>query len=187
MSEVTRLLEALDRGEPTAAEELLPLVYEELRRLAHQKMASQPPGQTIQATALVHEAYLKLARAEAHRWQGRRHFYAAAAEAMRRILIDRARRKLRLRRGAGAERVDLDQVELAAPAKEEALVQLDEALIELAEAAPELAEVVKLRFFSGLSEAEVAKVLQSSERTVQRQWAHARALLFDRIESIKAE
>jgi RNA polymerase sigma factor (TIGR02999 family) len=168
-------------GEGRVADELLPLVYEELRRLAGAKMAQQPPGQTLQATALVHEAWLKLSGQDGSRWQDRQHFFRAAAEAMRQILIDRARRRLRLRHGQGQQRVPLDDIQIAAPEKDEVLVQLDEALTELRAASPERAEIVNLRFFAGLSESEIAGLLDISERSVRRQWSYARAWLFARI------
>src|SRR5262245_24303415 len=132
MPEITRILHSLECGDAKAAEELLPLVYEELRKLAAQKMTLQPPGQTLQATALVHEAYLRLVGSQEKRWEGHRHFFSAAAEAMRHILIDRARRRLRIRHGEGREKVPLDGVDIAAPAKEEILLQLDEVLEKLA-------------------------------------------------------
>lgn len=181
VGDVTRILDAIQAGEPQAAEELLPLVYEELRRLAAAKMAQQPPGQTLQATALVHEAWLKLAGGKASSWQNRQHFFRAAAEAMRQILIDRARRKLRARHGGGVEQVELQEFEIAAPAKEEVLLDLDAALGELKAIAPERAEIVNLRFFAGLNEPEIADLLGISERSVQRQWSYARAWLFARI------
>jgi RNA polymerase sigma factor (TIGR02999 family) len=185
VSDVTLILERAQRGDPQAAEELLPLVYDELRSLASAKMAQQPPGQTLQATALVHEAWLKLAGGSTATWRDRQHFFRAAAEAMRHILIDRARRRLRLRHGQNAGRVELDDLEIAAPAREEVLLQLDEALADLTALSPERAEIVKLRFFAGLDEAEVARVLGLSERSVQRQWSYARAWLFARIETMK--
>ena len=186
MSEVTRILDRVQHGDPKASEELLPLVYQELRRLAASKMAQQPPDQTLQATALVHEAWLKLTGNSPSTWRDRQHFFRAAAEAMRQILVDRARRRLRLRHGQNAERVDVDEIEIAAPAKEEILLQLNDALAELQAASPEQAEVVKLRFFVGLSEPEIAEILRISERSVQRQWSYARAWLFQRIESMKS-
>ena len=186
MSDVTRLLGAMDAGDPKAADELLPLVYDELRRLATAKMAQQPPGQTLQATALVHEAWLKLAGSGSESFRDRQHFFRTAAEAMRQILIDRARRRLRVRHGQNAERVDLDEVEIAAPVKEEILLQLDDALAELKAASPERAEIVTLRFFAGLGESEIASILNLSERTVQRQWSYARAWLFARIERLNS-
>jgi len=182
VNDVTCTLDAIQAGQPQAAEGLLPLVYDELRRIAAAKMAQQPPGQTLQATALVHEAWLKLAGGKESSWQDRQHFFRAAAEAMRQILIDRARRKLRVRHGGGAEHVDLQELEIAAPAKEEMLLDLDAALGELKAVAPERAEIVNLRFFAGLNEPEIAGLLGISERSVQRQWSYARAWLFARIE-----
>lgn len=181
---VTHILEAVGAGDEQAAEKLLPLVYDELRRLAASKMAQQP-GQTLQATALVHEAWLKLAGSTTSRWRDRQHFFRAAAEAMRQILIDRARRRLRLRHGGNAQRIELDEINIATPEKEEILLQLDEALAELRAASPERAEIVNLRFFAGLSETEIAGILRISERSVQRQWSYARAWLFARIGAVK--
>lgn len=185
MPEITRLLQSLERGDALAADQLLPLVYEELRKLAAHKMSLQPPGQTLQATALVHEAYLRLVGNEERRWESRRHFFSAAAEAMRHILIDRARRRLRIRHGEGAEKVPVDEVEIVAPAKDETVLQLDEALEQLAKISPEQAEIVKLRFFAGFTEPEIAEILNLSERSVQRQWSYAKAWLFERIETEK--
>ena len=172
MSEVTRILQSMEEGDPKAAEELLPLVYQELRKLAALKMAQQPPGQTLQATALVHEAYLKLIGGVRESWRDRQHFFRTAAEAMRHILIDRARRRLRVRHGENLANVDIDEIEIAAPAKEEILLQLDDALAELKALSPERAEIVSLRFFAGLNEAEIASLLKVSERSVQRQWSY---------------
>src|SRR6266487_6241017 len=155
MPDITRILQSLECGDARAADELLPLVYEELRKLAAYKMSLQPPGQTLQATALVHEAYLRLLGNEEKRWESRRHFFSAAAEAMRHILIDRARRRLRVRHGEKAERVALDEVEIAAPAKDEIILQLNDALEELQQLSAEQAEIVKLRFFTGFSEPEI--------------------------------
>lgn len=186
MSDVTQILSRVHQGDPEAASELLPLVYDELRRLAASRMAFQPSGQTLQATALVHEAYLKLVGNDQSRWRDRRHFFCAAAEAMRHILVDRARRRLRLRHGANAEHVELSEVEIALPAREDVLVRLDEAFAELGVISPERAEVVSLRFFAGLSEPETAEILGISERTVQRHWSYARAWLFARIERLKS-
>src|SRR5207249_3926053 len=185
MTEITRILQSLESGDAKAADQLLPLVYDEPRKLAAHKMSLQPPGQTLQATALVHEAYLRLLGDEEKRWENRRHFFSAAAEAMRHILIDRARRRLRVRHGEMAEKVPLDGIEIAAPAREEIVLQLDEALEKLAQISPEQAEIVKLRFFAGFTETEIAEVLNLSERTVQRQWSYAKAWLFDRIEAMK--
>jgi RNA polymerase sigma factor (TIGR02999 family) len=178
MSEVTRLLDAMDRGEPKAAEELLPLVYEELRRLAADKMAVEPPGQTIQATALVHEAWLKLA-AEDHAWRGRDHFFRAAAEAMRRILIDRARCRRRMKHGGGQERLCLEAIDVAVESSSDQVLEVDEALEQLARHDPEKAELVKLRYFAGLRIPEAAAVLGISVSTAQRHWVYARAWLID--------
>jgi RNA polymerase sigma factor (TIGR02999 family) len=186
VSEVTLILQSLEQGDPNAAEQLLPLVYDELRRLAAHKMSLQPPGQTLQATALVHEAYLRLVGDEEKRWASRRHFFSAAAEAMRHILIDRTRRRLRIRHGEKAENVPLDEVEIAAPAKEEILLQLNDALEELKQRSSEQAEIVKLRFFAGFTEPEIAEILNLSERSVQRQWSYAKAWLFDRVEAMKS-
>jgi len=186
VSEVTRILQSIEQGDARAAEELLPLVYEELRRLAAHKMSLQPPGQTLQATALVHEVYLRLVGGGERRWEDRRHFFGAAAEAMRHILIDRARRRLRARHGGNAGQVDVDEIEIAAPATEEVLIQLNDALEELAQRSPDQAALVKLRFFAGFSEPEIAGILNLSERSVQREWAYAKAWLFERIEAMKS-
>ena len=181
MSDVTLILERVQRGEAGAAEELLPLVYEELRRLAAQRMAQHPPGQTLQATALVHEAWLKLTGNPRASWNNRQHFFRAAAEAMRQILIDRARARHRLKRGAGQTRIRLDEVDLAADTEPETLLIVDEALEALARERPEHAELVKLRFYVGLSVDESARALGVSEKTIRRQWIHARAWLFQEI------
>jgi RNA polymerase sigma factor (TIGR02999 family) len=181
VSDVTRLLEAVEQGDPKAAEELLPLVYDELRKLAAARMAQQPEGQTLQATALVHEAWLRLVDGPNRQYTSRRHFFSAAAQAMRHLLIERARRKLRERHGGVLQRVDVEDVEIAAPTDDERLLQINMALEELALAAPEKAEVVKLRFFVGLDEEEIAELLQLSPRTVERYWSYAKAWLFERI------
>jgi len=179
MSDVTRILSAIDQGDPRAAEQLLPLVYGELRKLAAQKLAQEAPGQTLQATALVHEAYLRLVDGEkVHDWNSRGHFFAAAAEAMRRILVDQARRKGRLKRGGGKERLDIDDVEIAFEGPADDVLALDEALARLAQKHPEKAELVKLRYFAGLTVDEAAKVLGVSTSTVDRHWTYARAWLF---------
>lgn len=185
MSDVTHLLNAIDAGDPRAADQLLPLVYEELRKLAAAKMAQEKPGQTLQATALVHEAWLRLAGAEQHRWDNRRHFFAAAAEAMRRILVERARRRLRVRHGGGLERVDLDDVEIATGVREEQLVAVDEALERLEREDPKKAEVVKLRYFVGMTNRETAEAMGLSEATVERHWAFAKAWLFSQIQAAR--
>jgi RNA polymerase sigma factor (TIGR02999 family) len=187
MPELTQLLSAIDQGEPKAADQLLPIVYDELRKLAAHKLSLLPPGQTLQATALVHEAYLKLIGSETEEWQNRRHFFAAAAEAMRHILIDRARRRLRIRHGANAEKVDLDEIQVSTPAKDEVLLELNDALDELFRRNALAAEIVKLRFFAGFSEEEIASALAISVRSVQRQWSYAKTWLFDRMETMKAD
>lgn len=177
MSDVTRILERVHQGEAKAAEELLPLVYEELRKLANAKMANEGPGQTLQPTALVHEAWLKLVGSDHQHWKGRGHFFGAAAEAMRRILIDRARRRQRERHGHGLKRVDLAQVDVALTTDDDLLVRVDEALERLAAEAPEKAAVVKLRFFTGLSIPIAAEALGISVATANRHWNYARAWL----------
>jgi RNA polymerase sigma factor (TIGR02999 family) len=179
---MTRILNAIGGGDSMAAEELLPLVYDELRKLAVQKMANEAPGQTLQPTALVHEAWLRLVGSENPRFTGRGHFLAAAAEAMRRILIDRARQKLSLKRGAGAERVSLDGLEIATAADSNTLLAIDEGLTKLAKEDPDAAEFIKLRFFAGMTIAEAAEALGISERTGRRQWAFARAWLYREIQ-----
>jgi RNA polymerase sigma factor (TIGR02999 family) len=178
MSEVTRILSAIEEGDAHAAEKLLPLVYSELRMLAAQRLAQEKAGQTLQATALVHEAYLRLVDVErAQAWNSRGHFFAAAAEAMRRILVERARRKGRIRHGGRLRRADLLDAEVAAPTDDEQILHLDEALGRLAAARPQAAELVKLRFFGGLTLEEVAPILGLSPRTSRRLWAFARAWL----------
>jgi len=178
MSEVTRILDAAQQGDPRAAEDLLPLVYDELRKLAVCKMAQEAPGQTLQATALVHEAWLRIAGGNAQTWEGRGHFFAAAAEAMRRILVEAARRKKRQRHGGGLARVELDAVDPPAPMPDDELLALDEALTRLAEVNPQGAELVKLCFFVGLTQEQAAQELGISVSTVERLWAYARAWLF---------
>jgi RNA polymerase sigma factor (TIGR02999 family) len=179
VSDVTRILEWIEHGDPKAAEELLPLVYDELRRLASHKMAKENPGQTLQATALVHEAWLRLVGTEAQiSWNGRRHFFGAAAEAMRRILVDRARAKRRIRHGGQMEKVDLDHVSLATEDSNETVLAIHEALEKLAGRSPQQAEIVKFRYFTGLAHAEIAEALGVSEPTVRRHWAYARAWLY---------
>jgi RNA polymerase sigma factor (TIGR02999 family) len=179
MHEVTRILSAVQRGDPTAAQQLLPLVYEELRKLAAQKLTQEKPGQTLQATALVHEAYLRLVDGDhPRRWDGRGHFFAAAAEAMRRILIDSARRKRSLKAGGNRQRVDLDQAEPAIePPPDIDLLALDEALVKLEARDKRKADLVKLRYFAGLSIEEAADALGVSTSTADNDWAYARAWL----------
>lgn len=183
MSDVTRILDAIQHGNPQAADKLLPLVYNELRRLAAHKMANEHPGQTLQPTALVHEAWLRLVGAGDSQWQNRAHFFFAAAEAMRRILIDNARRKQALRRGGGQVRVELEATALEAPADDDKILQVNEALEALAAEDPAKAEIVKLRYFVGLSHEEIATLLGVNEKTVRRHWEVAKVRLF---QSIKA-
>ncbi len=179
MSDVTQILNAIEHGDAKAAHELLPLVYQELRRLAAHKMAGESPGHTLQPTALVHEAYLRLVGPEqARKWDGRAHFFAAAAEAMRRILVESARRKQRLRHGGQLERVDMDAVDLPLPMPDDDLLALDEALDRLATVDTRAAEVVKLCFFVGLTQEQAAQELGISLATAERLWSFARAWLF---------
>jgi RNA polymerase sigma factor (TIGR02999 family) len=183
MNEVTRILSAIDRGDPEAAERLLPLVYRELRKLAAHRLSRESPGQTLQATALVHEAYLRLVGPDGARgWDGRGHFFAAAAEAMRRILIDNARRKRTGKHGGGHRRRTLDGVEVVVDAPAGDLLALDEALGRLAAEDPAKAELVKLRYFAGLSIEDAAGALGISAATAKRHWAYARAWLFRAVE-----
>jgi RNA polymerase sigma factor (TIGR02999 family) len=183
MTEVTRILERIQEGDSHAAEQLLPLVYDELRKLAAQKLAQEKPGQTLQATALVHEAYLRLVASgdasvpREQPWNSRGHFFAAAAAAMRRILVERVRRKRRIRHGGGLRRADLLDDEVAAPADDEQILLLDEALTRLAAARPQAAELVKMRFFAGLTLEEIAPIIDLSPRSARRLWAFARAWL----------
>jgi RNA polymerase sigma factor (TIGR02999 family) len=178
MNEVTRVLSAIEGGDPHAAEQLLPLVYQELRQLAAQKLAQEKPGQTLQATALVHEVYLRLVDLEkAQHWNSRGHFFAAAAEAMRRILVEQARRKRRHKHGGEHRRVDLDEAVLLAPAPQDSLLDLDEALTRLEAIDPLAASLVKLRYFSGLTMAQTAAALGISSRNAERNWTYARTWL----------
>jgi RNA polymerase sigma factor (TIGR02999 family) len=180
MSDVTQILSQIEDGDGQAAEKLLPLVYDELRKLAAAKMACEKPGQTLQATALVHEAYVRLVDVDkTQHWNSRAQFFAAAAEAMRRILINRARDKARVKRGGCLHRLELDSIELAVDAPNEDLAAIDEAIERLAEESPECAKVVKMRFFAGLSIKDTAAVLGISTSTVKRHWAYARAWIFD--------
>jgi RNA polymerase sigma factor (TIGR02999 family) len=181
VSDVTRILTDIEQGNAQTSEELLPLVYNELRRMAAHKMASEPAGHTLQPTALVHEAWLKLVDPPSQSWQNRAHFFGAAAEAMRRILIARARRKHTQRRGAGAEHLDADEIEIASPVPDEQLLALNEALDRFAALEPQQAELVKLRYFVGLKIDEAAEVLGISKATAKRWWDYARAWLFNEI------
>lgn len=185
MSEVTLILDRAQQGDPKAAEELLPLVYAELRRLAAAKMSDQSDGHTLQPTALVHEAYVRLIGSQRDQWQNSRHFFAAAAEAMRHILVDAARRKARLKRGGNWERIELDALELAGDAPPESLLALHEALDEFSRVDPEKAELVKLRFFGGLPLPQAAAAMGWSLATAKRHWAFARAWLYRAITAPK--
>jgi RNA polymerase sigma factor (TIGR02999 family) len=188
MNEVTRILSAIDAGDPQAAEQLLPLVYDELRKLAAQRLAQEKPGQTLQATALVHEAYVRLVGNGGGEspgkplWNSRGHFFAAAAEAMRRILVDNARRKRRHKRGGDRARVALEDLELAAPEQSDDLLALDDALTELAATDAQAAELVKLRYFAGLTVKQAAEALAMSPRSADFLWAYAKAWLLRKIQ-----
>jgi RNA polymerase sigma factor (TIGR02999 family) len=178
MSDVTRILNAMERGDAKATDELLPLVYEELRLLAAQKLSHEAPGQTLQATALVHEAYLRLVGDAPQSWENRGHFFAAAAEAMRRILVERARHRQSAKHGGGLQRVALNEALVSANDPKEDLLALDEALGRLAAEDEKLAEVVKLRYFAGLTLSQIAEVMGVTRRTVDRHWALGRAWLY---------
>jgi RNA polymerase sigma factor (TIGR02999 family) len=182
MTQVTRILSAIEQGDPAAADQLLPLVYDELRQLAARTLAQEKPGQTLQATALVHEAYVRLvgsgeAAGREPRWDSRGHFFAAAAEAMRRILIDRAREKRSQKRGGGRRRLDIDAIDFATRATPDQLLALDEALARLAGQDPAAARLVELRYFAGLTVEEAGKALSMSTATAYRHWKYARAWL----------
>jgi len=181
MTDVTRILNAIEQGDGKAADELLPLVYEELRRLATQKMLHEQPGQTLQPTALVHEAYLRLVGEGAQNWKSRGHFFGAAAEAMRRILVERARMKQRIRHGGEHHRIELENLECVAEQPSEELLALDQALSKLSEQEPLKADIVKLRYFAGLTAEQTAEVLNIAKATADRYWAYARAWLFNEI------
>ena len=183
MSDVTRILDAVQQGDAAAAKDLLPLVYEELRRLTRSKMAQHSSGHTLQPTALVHEAWLRLVGSERQEWNGRSHFFAAAAEAMRHILVDNARRKRRAKHGGGQERLDVNEVEIATGVDDEKILLVHEALEKLGVEDPIRAEVVKLHYFVGLTHAESAEILHISEKTVRRHWNYARVWLYQTIQS----
>ena len=185
MRDVTSLLGAIQGGDPTAAGQLLPLVYQELRKLAAHKMANQAAGHTLQTTELVHEAWLRLGGDEQARFAGRSHFFAAAAEAMRHILIDSARRKRAWRHGGGQARVDVESIEIAAQADDDELLAVHEVLDKLAAESPEKVELVKLRYFVGMTFEEAAETLAISVATAKRHWAYARAWLYEEIQSNK--
>lgn len=181
MTDVTRLLNAIERGDPKAADELLPLVYEELRLLAARKMAQESPGHTLQATALVHEAYIRLVRSDARDWSSQTHFFAAAAEAMRHILIDNIRRKQRERHGGGHQKISLDRANPTIEGPSTDVVALSEAIDKLAKEDPKAAELVKLRYFAGLTLEQAGGILGVSRRTADRYWSYARAWLYHEI------
>ena len=182
MSDVTHILSAIEQGDAHAAEKLLPLVYDELRKLAAQKMAQEAPGQTLQATALVHEAYLRLVDVDrVQQWDSRGHFFAAAAEAMRRILVENARRKRRVKHGGELQRVDMTTLDVAILSDDGHLLAVDEALEKLAARDPLGAQLIKLRFFAGLPNVEAARLLEIPERTAKRTWAYARAWLYEEL------
>lgn len=183
MNEVTQILSAIEQGDPHAAEELLPVIYDELRQLAAQKLAQEQPGQTLQATALVHEAYLRLVDvAKAQLWNSRSHFFAAAAEAMRRILVEQARRKRSIKHGGQLTRIDLDEALVGGDKPDEDLLELNDRLVQLAAVDPRAAELVKLRFFGGLTGEQAAGVLRISPRAADFLWAYARAWLFEKLQ-----
>lgn len=187
LNDVTRILESIEQGDPKAADELLPLVYGELRKLATARMAGESPNQTLQPTALVHEAWLRLVGSENRQYANRAHFFAAAAEAIRRILIDKARRKRALRHGGpGRQRVDLEEVDIAAPADSQEILEVNEALDRLAAQNKVEAELVKLRYFVGMTLEEAALALNISARTADNYWAHAKVWLFKEIERNRA-
>ncbi len=184
MTDITRILSQIESGDPAASEQLLPLVYDELRKLAAAKLANEKPGQTLQATALVHEAYLRLVDGrQTQAWDSRGHFFGAAAEVMRRILINRARDKSRWKRGGDRQRIDLDQIEVALDTPDELLLALDEAMESLAREDAVGAALVKLKYFAGLSLRQAAESLGLPGRTADRHWAYARAWLYDRLEA----
>jgi RNA polymerase sigma factor (TIGR02999 family) len=185
MNDVTQILSAIEQGDTRAADQLFPLVYDALRQLAAAKLAHEPPGQTLQATALVHEAYLKLVETQAQQWNSRGHFFAAAAEAMRRILVDRARKKHSLKHGGDWVRQTLDEANVMAPEVGEDLVALDEGLERLAAQDAEAAELVKLRFFAGLTSAQAAAALDISPRTADRAWTYARTFLLAELKKFR--
>ncbi len=182
-SEITQVLQAIRRGDGRASDELLPLVYNELRRLAAARMTLEPAGQTLQATALVHEAWLRMVGDGERTWQNRAHFFGAAAEAMRRILVENARRKSRLKRGGGQVRLDIENLDLAATTPDDKILLMDEALEQLQAEDAEKARIVVLKFYGGLTNQEVAESLRVTERTVERQWAYAKAWLFQCIKT----
>ena len=186
MGEIAQRPSAVTASAGRTAEELLPLVYEELRRLAFSKLARERPGQTLQPTALVHEAWLRLASSSGQSWEGRTHFFVAAAEAMRRVLVDKARRRLRLKHGSGVQPMELEAVELASPLPDPDLVALDEALTQLRQVDQEAADLINLRFFGGLTQAQAAEQLNISRSSADRSWVFARAWLYQSLRPLDA-
>lgn len=182
MNDITRILNSIESGDTSQADQLLPLVYDELRKLAAARMALENPGQTLQATALVHEAFLRLTSGKEMTWDSRGHFFAAAAEAMRRILINRARDRKRLKRGGNGKRIDIENIQVALDTPDEDLLALDEAVELLSEDDPNAAQLVQLRFFSGLGQGEAASALGMPRRSADRLWAYARAFLYRALE-----
>ena len=183
ITDLTKQLNAVSQDDPESAGELLPKVYAELRRLASSRMAREAPGQTLQPTALVHEAYLRITGKGTQQWADRRHFFASAAEAMRRILVENARKKKRIRHGGGWQRIDIEQIDIATTTDSDLLVAVNEALTKLEKEDPRGAALIKLRFFVGLTNVQAAKVLDLPERTAKRSWAYARAWLFEELRS----
>lgn len=181
MNEITLMLDAMSAGDKRASDQLLPLVYQELRKLATARMAQEAPGQTLQPTALVHEAWLRLTGGDSQRWENRAHFFGAAAEAMRRVLIENARKKARVKHGGNLVRTEIDNLELAASSPDEVVLLVDEALEHFQREDPEKGKIVVMKFFGGLTNQEVAENLGMTERTVERQWAYAKAWLFQEI------
>jgi RNA polymerase sigma factor (TIGR02999 family) len=183
MSDVTLLLDAISRGESRASEDLLPLIYDELRRLATARMAEEAAGQTLQPTALVHEAWLRLVNEGGRTWKNRAHFFRAAAQAMRRILVDRARQKMSIKRGSGGEKIAIEEIDLPAATVDDRVLLVDQNLERLEVEDPESARIVSLKFFGGLTNKEVARILGVTERSVERQWAYAKACLLEMIQA----
>ncbi|HSY44104.1 MAG TPA: sigma-70 family RNA polymerase sigma factor [Candidatus Acidoferrum sp.] len=183
MSDITLLLDAISRGESRASEDLLPLIYDELRRLAAVRMAGEAAGQTLQPTALVHEAWLKLVNEGGRTWKNRAHFFRAAAQAMRRILVDRARQKMSIKRGSGGEKIAIEEVDLPAATVDDRVLLVDQNLERLEAEDPESARIVTLKFFGGLTNKEVARILGVTERSVERQWAYAKTCLLEMIQT----
>ena len=184
MNEATQILQAIKRGQKHSSEDLIPLVYEELRRLAAIQLSAEPAGQTLQPTALVHEAWLRLVGGRAQTWENRAHFFAAAAEAMRRIMIERARRKSRIKHGGGWERVNIEKTDIADALPDDKILLVDEALERLRQEDPETAQIVTLKIFGGLNNSEIVRITGKSDRTIRRQWEYAKAWLFKCIQGL---